>query len=404
MTDRQPTYPGRVTLTPVEGQTNKYDMVMADEPTDVGTPPIKANLLSDTTSQKIFGETNNHTVNEALNAISFPQVTVTTDTGATVTATDGASTVTGTSVGTGDFGECILNLPNYGSWTITASLNGSSSSSVLLINDVKQYSLAFYTADSTLNNNSWAEISKYDSIASSIWSIGDIKTISINGAVGHTTLSSLSVDVFILGFDHNSSRDGADRIHFQIGKISGIPIALVDAQYGNSVSSTGYFSMNSSATNAGGWSSSQMYTNILGNNSTPTSPTANTLLASLPSDLRAVMKSCTKYTDNTGGGSDTANYVTATTDYLWLLSEFEYHGARTYANSAEQNYQAQYAYYQAGNSKIKYKHNATGTSAQVWCRSADSSDAYNFCRVGTDGSASYNNANYSWSVSPAFCV
>lgn len=47
MQDRTPTYPGRVTLTPVIGQTDTYDMQMADEPTQAGTPPVKANLLSD---------------------------------------------------------------------------------------------------------------------------------------------------------------------------------------------------------------------------------------------------------------------------------------------------------------------------------------------------------------------
>ena len=41
-----------------------------------------------------------------------------------------------------------------------------------------------------------------------------------------------------------------------------------------------------------------MRSKVLGSASSPTSPTANTLLAALPADLRAVMKSCTKYTDN----------------------------------------------------------------------------------------------------------
>lgn len=84
------------------------------------------------------------------------------------------------------------------------------------------------------------------------------------------------------------------------------------------------------------------------------------------------MKPATKYSDNTGGGSDTASYVTSTTDLLPLLSEFEYHGARTYANSAEKNYQAQYDYYKAGNSRVHYRHNATGTAALAWCRSVRS--------------------------------
>ena len=46
-------------------------------------------------------------------------------------------------------------------------------------------------------------------------------------------------------------------------------------------------------------------------------PVSYTHLA-LPSDLRAVMKSCTKYTDNKGGGN-TASNVSSTTDYLCLI-------------------------------------------------------------------------------------
>lgn len=40
--DRIPTYPGRVTLTPVSGQTNTYDLVRADQPIEEGTPINKA--------------------------------------------------------------------------------------------------------------------------------------------------------------------------------------------------------------------------------------------------------------------------------------------------------------------------------------------------------------------------
>ena len=144
---------------------------------------------------------------------------------------------------------------------------------------------------------------------------------------------------------------------------------------------------------------------VLGSNSTSaTSPAANTLLAALPADLRAVMKPATKYSDNTGGGSDTASYVTSTTDLLPLLSEFEYHGARTYANSAEKNYQAQYDYYKAGNSKVHYKHNATGTAALAWCRSVCSGGYTIFCRVYSDGSAGSTSAGYSWALAPCFFV
>ena len=49
------------------------------------------------------------------------------------------------------------------------------------------------------------------------------------------------------------------------------------------------------------------------------------------------MQPVTKYTDNTAnGGGNVQTYVTATTDYLFLLAEFEVFGTRSYANSYEQ--------------------------------------------------------------------
>lgn len=42
MKDRIATHPGRVTLIPVSGQSNTYDMTMADQPTEEGTPLNKA--------------------------------------------------------------------------------------------------------------------------------------------------------------------------------------------------------------------------------------------------------------------------------------------------------------------------------------------------------------------------
>ena len=259
----------------------------------------------------------------------------------------------------------------------------------------------------TLASNSWATIRAVSDAGkgSNYWSVGDAKGITINGKVGATTISNLAISVFILGFNHNASREGSNRIHFQIGKINGTLVGLVDGNYGNYTSTTGAFTMNTSNTNSGGWNNSHMRKTVLGSNSTSaTSPAANTLLAALPADLRAVMKPATKYSDNTGGGSDTASYVTSTTDLLPLLSEFEYHGARYYANSAEKNYQAQYDYYRAGNSKVHYRHNATGTAASAWCRSVRSGYNYDFCRVSTDGGATGTNADYSWALAPCFFV
>ena len=258
----------------------------------------------------------------------------------------------------------------------------------------------------SLNDNTWATIKEVSDAGQgeNYWSVGDTKRITINGKVGNFTFSNLAIDAFIIGFNHNSSREGTNRIHFQIGKIGGKDVCLCDSQYGSGQSGNGYFNMNPNNSNSGGWNGSYMRKTLLGNSGTPSSPPANSMLAALPSDLRAVMKSVTKYSDNTGGSPDNASYVTSTTDYLFLLAEFEYHGARSYANSAEKNFQLQYSYYKAGNSKVKYKHGETGTAAIHWCRSVDVGTTSYFCLVDTDGSANRTYAYGSWGAAPGFTV
>ena len=130
-------------------------------------------------------------------------------------------------------------------------------------------------------------------------------------------------------------------------------------------------------------------------------------MAALPSDLRAVMKSCTKYTDNKGG-SNTASNVSSTTDYLFLLSECEVFATHQYCNDAEPNYQAQYDYFKAGNSKVANKHSATGTAAVWWLRSPSYcnyvTSGYSFCAVSSSGSLDFNTASIAYGVVPGFVV
>lgn len=69
MQDREPTYPGRVTLTPVYGLANTYDMERADQPLQEGTPLNKASLLKDATAE-LFGKTNAAVPDDILNLLS----------------------------------------------------------------------------------------------------------------------------------------------------------------------------------------------------------------------------------------------------------------------------------------------------------------------------------------------
>jgi hypothetical protein len=127
-------------------------------------------------------------------------------------------------------------------------------------------------------------------------------------------------------------------------------------------------------------------------------------MSCLPAELRAVMKPITKWTNNVGNSGDTEEKVTAMIDYLPLLAEFEIFGTRSYANSYEQNHQVQYEYFSAGNSKVKYRHSATSSTATWWERSPSYNNTNSFCSVYTNSAASHRVAYYSYGVAPAFMV
>ena len=134
-----------------------------------------------------------------------------------------------------------------------------------------------------------------------------------------------------------------------------------------------------------------------------TNPVPNTLMAALPSDLRAAMKPMTKYTDNTGGSMNSAN-VTASIDYLPLLAPFEIVGARKYDNQYEQNRQKQYAYFVFGNSSKKYRSSNVNEEAIWWTRSVKGGSTADFCRVYTSGGVVYNTADISYGLAPIFKI
>lgn len=296
--------------------------------------------------------------------------------------------------------------------TVTAKATGSATITVSVGADTnytapssKTFTVAVTLVSKTLSSNSWAVIKAVSDAGqgANYWSVGDTKRITLNGKVGAYTFSNFNVDVFILGFNHNSSKEGSNRIHFQIGKVSGKAVALCDSQYNGSGSSA-MFHMNSSDSNSGGWNGSYMRKTLLGNSNTPDSTLENSLMAALPSDLLAVMKTVTKYTDNTGGGSNSSGNVTATADYLFLLAEFEVFGTRYWANQYEQNSQKQYDYYKAGNSRVAYNHSAVSTAVWWWLRSAYYGGSNSFCDVITDGSSSAYTAYCSAGLRPGFAV
>lgn len=290
----------------------------------------------------------------------------------------------------------------------------------------------FMPTKKALNDQTWAEIRQVSDAGqgSSYWSVGDRKAVLVNGTVG-TLAVNQTLYVYILGFNHNSAKEG-NGIQFGTFKTAlsgGTDVCLVDGSY-NSYKTDGskIFNMNHWGNyNYGGWKACDLRYDILGSTNkapvnygkaratsdtgydaptnTATSPVANTLMAALPADLRAVMKPITKYTDNKGNSSDVAANVTSSLDYLPLLAEQEiFGGNRTYSNQYEKNSQVQYAYYSAGNSKVKYRYSATGSAAYWWERSPFCSGNLTFCFVNTNGAASASNAWNSFGLAPAFMV
>lgn len=340
-------------------------------------------------------------------------VTVTRSGDGTITATSNNTSVATVSVSGTTLTISHVN-KTTGSATITVKV--AAGTNYTAPSD-KTISVTAQFVSTALGDNDWATISDVAAAGTgaNYWDVGDLKAITVNGTVGTQSISG-TYWVYILGFAHNGATGTIDFGTFKnTGAVNATDICLVDSYYGSNGSTNKCFSMNhsSSNTNSGGWKGCDLRYDILGSTNTDggdagtttaTSPVSGTLMAALPSDLRAVMKPMTIYTDNTGGGSNTASYVTASIDYLPLLAEYEIFGTRTYANSAEQNYQTQYDYYSAGNSKVKYRHSSTGSAALWWERSPYYYIDYAFCTVSTNGSAANSTARTSNGLAPAFRV
>lgn len=244
-----------------------------------------------------------------------------------------------------------------------------------------------------LDENSWDAIKLVSSLGkgANYWAVGDCKQITMNGKVSDgLTLTNYTAWVFIIGFNHNAEREG-NGIAFQGFKATdkGTDVCLVDSGYVNQKSSGIWFNMNNTKTNSGGWQASLMRKNVM-----------PLIKAAFPSDLQAVIKPSTIFTTQGIGNGD----CTATQDEVFLLAEYEVFGKHGWASTQEPNYLKQYSYYAAGNSKVKYRHNETGTVAFWWERSPASGDSGAFCSATISGDVNGTYSPASFGVSPCFKV
>ena len=287
---------------------------------------------------------------------------VTSDSGATVTATNGTKTFSGT-VPTS--GVLSLTITASGTYTVTATKSGETTDpvSVAITTSGQTYSVECLFFNSVLSKNTWAQIAKASAAgkASQLWSVGDTKDIT----VGSETLT-----LVIMGFNHDDLASG--------GK-AGITFGMK-----NLMATTRR--MNASNTNSGGFTGSEMYSWL-----------QNTLLPTLPSDLQSVLKSVNKKT-SAGSQSSTIN---TNSMKLFLFSEIEIFGSTTYSKAGEGS---QYSYFATAANRIKYLSNGSGSANWWWERSPYGSNSNGFCNVDSSGSA---NDSYAYSTSGVcfgFCV
>ncbi len=294
-----------------------------------------------------------------------------------------------------------------------------------------------------MNNNSWSVIRKISDSgkASSLWSVGDRKAVTLNGYIDdRLTLNNFTCYVFILGFDHNMVNEYDEdynqvhSIHFQGFKTAlsgGKDIAICDTYYGESsrndrsngekrkyvASMWVYGSLPTSLNQLASYTSSYMSKTTLNVH----------MLAALPTELQNNIKVVGKYIF-TSLSSKSPYYWGGGRMYkkLWLISEFECTGAVNIGPDnagtkleANKSNCLQYAYYKAGNSVLKYKHDAQSTLCCYYLRTPSSDNAGSatlpqtpmWGAITTEVSSStwgkgvvHYNLRESLGISPCFCV
>ena len=199
-------------------------------------------------------------------------------------------------------------------------------------------------------------------------SVGDQVTLSLNG-------TDYAFD--IIGFNHDDLTTST-----AYGEETATGKAGITFQIHDLFATT--YKMNSTRTNRGGWKSSAMRTSTMA-----------TMKGYLPDDWEAIIKPVNK-ASGTGGGSTSGTETVS--DSCFLLAEIEIFGSTAISVSGEGT---QYAYYKAGNSKVK---NESGSAARWWGRSPSSGESDRFCFVTSNGGAGDSLAGNSRGVAFGFCV
>ena len=282
------------------------------------------------------------------------QIAVETSAGASVSASKGTTTVSGTA---DTSGSCTLTLYEPGEWSVSASLNNVTKTQTVNIG-TQSMKLPLIELADAFAANSWETIiaaCQSGNVPDS-WAVGDSKPMAINGT---------NYQIDIIGKNHDVYTDGSGTapLTFQLHD------CYIEAKQMYYVNLSGL-----------GWKNTDMRLTYL-----------PAILALMPAEVKNGIHAVNKKTSE-GGNSTTIETVS---DTLFLLSEVEVFGTN---HSSVPGEGIQYDYYKAGNPKIKKRE---GVDEFWWERSSASGGM--FCRVRDNGQAGASNASSSLGVSFAFC-
>lgn len=285
------------------------------------------------------------------------QIVVTTSAGATVTATKGSKTASGTADASGN---CTLVVDEVGTWAVTATAGESSATADVIVGtNLLELSL-MPVFDPIFANNDWATIiaACQSGEVPDTWGVSNSKIMSIN---------NVDYQIDIIGKSHDDYADGSGKAPLTFG----LHDCYADAE-----------TMNSSGTNSGGWKNSAMRTTHL-----------PAIMALMPKAVRNGIREVSK---KASAGSKSSTIETVS-DKLFLLSEVEIFGLTTYAAEGEGS---KYQYYRSGGSTIKKQN---GSASVWWERSPCATNTSFFSQVSKNGSADLGVAGGAHSISFAFC-
>lgn len=316
---------------------------------------VKLDLTADTvTAAKLAqGETAHDASGELITGtMTAPQlqIVVTTSAGATVTATKGSKTVSGTADASGN---CTLIVDEVGTWTVTAATASTTKTADVVVGTAN---VDLAMIDPVFGNNSWAAIIKacQEKQVPNTWNVGDSCNMTINN-------KTYAID--IIGKNHDDYADGSGKapLTFQM----------------HTTYATQY-KMNGAEDNSCGWKNCLVRTS----NAFPA------LKKVMPAEVVAALKAVTKKT--TAGGASSA--IDTTEDTLFLLSEIEVQGTRTYSYAGEGT---QYEYYKTAANRKKNR---------AWyLRSPRLNNTSCFDRTGWNGEADWSVASDVDGIAAAWC-